>query len=110
MYCHGIGGNINMLWDLGHKLRHLQQYGSRTWRAKLEAVGYDLEFLMRQSVWRAKQFVLWTLDWRNINRTRIYDSNEAYSMYQGNFALPMTYIQMLSDRWPFDEVVGQPGW
>eukprot|EP01083_Nonionella_stella_P076679 209084_1 len=110
MYCHGIGGNINMLWDLGHKLRHLQQYGSHTWRAKLEAVGYDLEFLMRQSVWRAKQFVLWTLDWRNINRTRIYDSNEAYSMYQGNFALPMTYIQMLSDRWPFDEVVGQPGW
>ena len=110
MFCHGIGGNINMLWELGHRLEHLQEYGSKEFLEKLAADGYDLEYLKNQSAWRAKQFVIWTLDWENVEATRMDDSNEGYSMYQGNFALPMTYIQMLSNGWPFEEPVCHPGW
>mmetsp|Transcript_5837 Transcript_5837/g.5109 ORF Transcript_5837/g.5109 Transcript_5837/m.5109 type:complete len:158 (+) Transcript_5837:2-475(+) len=110
MYCHGIGGNINMLWELGHRIKHISEHASSTFLAKLKADGYDLEYLMNQSVWRSKQMTIWTLNWNNIDATRITDSNEGYSMYQGNFAIPMTYIQMLSDGWPFDEPVCHPGW
>ena len=110
MYCHGIGGNINMLWELGQNINYLMKYGNANFLNKLKSDGYNLEFLRNENIWRAKQFVIWTLNWSNIDKTRIYDSNEGYSMYQGNFAIPMTYIQMLSNGWPFDECVGQPGW
>ena len=110
MYCHGIGGNINMLWYLGHIIHHLQEYGSSDFLQKLENDGYDLEYLKNQSVWRAKQMVIWTLNWDNVNKTRIYDSNEGQSMYAGNFAISMTYIQMLQDGWPFEESVCHPGY
>jgi len=93
MYCHGIGGNINMLWEAGYLLQKMSETE-----------------LSNQAAWRAKQFVLWTLDWNNVNATRIYDSNEGWSMYQGNFALPMTYIQALQNGWPFAVSVGHPGW
>jgi hypothetical protein len=110
MYCHGIGGNTNMLWETGKLLVDLQSSGDPAFLQKLAADGYDLAFLMNQSVWRAKQFVLWTLNWSNIYKTRLTDSNEGYSMYQGNYALPMLYIQTLQDGWPFKEPVCHPGW
>ena len=93
MFCHGIGGNVNMFWEAGYFLN---------------AMG-EIE-LSNQALWRAKQFILWTLNWDNINATRIYDSNEGYSMYQGNFALPMLYIQTLQTSWPLSEPVCHPGW
>ena len=110
MYCHGIGGNTNMLWEFGQRMRHWLEHGDAAFLAKLKADGLDVELMQNQSVWRAKQFGIWTLDWNNIAATRLYDSNEAYAMYQGNFALPMTYIQMLDEGWPFEERVCQPGW
>ena len=93
MFCHGIGGNINMLWEAGYFLLSMGQTE-----------------LSNQAFYRAKQYILWTLNWNNINATRIYDSNEGYSMYQGNFAMPMIYIQALQSGWPNQIPVGQPGW
>ena len=110
MYCHGIGGNINMLWYFGHIIKRLQENGSNEFLNKLKTDGYDLEYIKNQSVWRAKQFVLWTLNWENINETRIYDSDEGQSMYAGNFAISMTYIQMLQDEWPWNQSVCHPSY
>ena len=95
MFCHGIGGNVNMLWEAAYILK---------------SMGTEFEELSNQAAYRAKQFILWTLNWYNINETRIYDSNEGYSMYQGNFAIPMLYIGTLQNGWPFNEPVCQPGW
>ena len=70
---------------------------------------YDISFLQKQSAYRAKQYVLWTLNKDNIDATRIEDTNENYSMYQGNHAIPMVYIQCLQSNWP-NVRPGQPGW
>ena len=45
MFCYGIGGNINMLWEAAHLLKKMGP-----------------EELSNEAAWRAKQFVLWTLD------------------------------------------------
>ena len=104
MFCHGIGGNINMFvyfYDLLGKLQETKN--TDTFK------DYDLPFLQKQSAFRAKQFILWTLNKDNIDSTRINDTNENYSMYQGNHAIPMIYIQALQDNWP-NIRPGQPGW
>ena len=103
MYCHGIGGNIYMFWELYELLGKMKEIG-------IKFDKFDLEFLQNQSAFRAKQFVLWTLDWNNINKTRIYDSNSGDQMHQGNFAIPMLYIQTMTDHWPQNVKVCTPIW
>eukprot|EP00486_Rosalina_sp_Unknown_P009589 CAMPEP_0201590336 /NCGR_PEP_ID=MMETSP0190_2-20130828/176689_1 /ASSEMBLY_ACC=CAM_ASM_000263 /TAXON_ID=37353 /ORGANISM="Rosalina sp." /LENGTH=133 /DNA_ID=CAMNT_0048046291 /DNA_START=66 /DNA_END=464 /DNA_ORIENTATION=+ len=59
MFCHGIAGNLNMMWEAGYFLSSMGETE-----------------LSNQAFYRAKQYILWTLNWNNINATRIYDSNE----------------------------------
>eukprot|EP01059_Diplonema_ambulator_P008972 TRINITY_DN18749_c0_g2_i1.p1 TRINITY_DN18749_c0_g2~~TRINITY_DN18749_c0_g2_i1.p1 ORF type:complete len:506 (+),score=92.06 TRINITY_DN18749_c0_g2_i1:201-1520(+) len=92
MFCHGIAGNINMLHEAYH---HLARIGSP---------------LAPTMAYRAKQFTLWTLSWQNINATRLTLSNEGYSMYQGNYAIPMLYTHTARAEWPETEDSCQPGW
>merc|ERR1712228_534454 len=112
MFCHGIGGNINQLWQFGFLINALQQNGDKAFLEELDSAGYDLEYIKNQSVWRAKQQVLWTLDWKNLNGTRIFDSDAGYSMYAGNYAIgPMLYAQLLNETsFPFGEGACQAGW
>ena len=48
MYCHGIGGNINMLWELGQIINYLQSNGNQQFVKQLENAGYDLDYLKNQ--------------------------------------------------------------
>eukprot|EP01064_Diplonema_japonicum_P012679 TRINITY_DN2006_c0_g2_i1.p1 TRINITY_DN2006_c0_g2~~TRINITY_DN2006_c0_g2_i1.p1 ORF type:complete len:492 (+),score=71.28 TRINITY_DN2006_c0_g2_i1:52-1527(+) len=92
MFCHGIGGNVNMFHEASKFLAQM----NNTHEADVMA-------------YRAKQFTLWTLDWGNLNATRLTQSNEGYSMYQGNYAVPMVYAYTSQPSWPQVEVC-QPGW
>eukprot|EP01083_Nonionella_stella_P211092 763625_1 len=60
MFCHGIGANINMLWEFGFLINHLQETGDAGFLKQVKNAGYDLDFIKSQSLWRAKQFTLWT--------------------------------------------------
>merc|ERR1712013_823133 len=55
MYCHGIGGNTNMLWEFGQRMRHLLENGDEAFLELLAADGLDVELMQNESVWRAKQ-------------------------------------------------------
>eukprot|EP01084_Bolivina_argentea_P218028 370068_1 len=103
MYCHGIGGNVYMFWELYELINVMKEMN-------INFNGYDLNFLQNQSAYRAKQFVLWTLNWNNINKTRIYDSDDAFSQHQGNFGIPMLYVQTLQNGWPQTQKVCTPSW
>ena len=88
MFCHGIGGNVNMFIEAAALMEKLGSPEQRD-----------------QMTWRAKQFTLWTLDWDNVKATRLTQSNEGYSMYQGNYAMPMVYVHAGTTTEP-----RQPGW
>eukprot|EP01060_Flectonema_neradi_P033298 TRINITY_DN5551_c0_g1_i1.p1 TRINITY_DN5551_c0_g1~~TRINITY_DN5551_c0_g1_i1.p1 ORF type:complete len:481 (+),score=81.17 TRINITY_DN5551_c0_g1_i1:450-1892(+) len=93
MFCHGIIGNVNMFHEAGFML-------SKTMPQESLKMFY-----------RAKQMTLWTLNWSNINKTRITASNEPYSMFQGNYAAPpMMYSAAMQKGWPLKVPVCQPGW
>ena len=111
MFCHGIGGNINQFLYLGQTINFIQTNSSEAFLDQLKSAGYDLEFLKNQAFWRSKQFTLWTLNWNNLNHTRIYDSDEGYSMYAGNFAIGMTYSQLINmPDYPYGQEACQAGW
>ena len=93
MFCHGVMGNVNMFQEAGFILSKSQPQQSL------------------KMFYRAKQFVLWTLSWTNLNKTRITASNEPYSMFQGNYAAPpMMYSSAMRQGWPTKVPVCQPGW
>jgi hypothetical protein len=71
---------------------------------------YDVSFLMNQSLWRAIQFVQFTLDSDNLAALRTQYSNEDYSMWLGSYGIPILYIQAIQDQWPRSEPVCMVAW
>eukprot|EP01083_Nonionella_stella_P246871 856593_1 len=91
--CHGISGNIIMFWESAYFLQKLNE-----------------KYLANQSIWRAKQFLLWTLNWDNLYKTRMFDTDWDYSMFQGPFSMPMVYIDTIQHEWPSNQNICMPNW
>eukprot|EP00483_Globobulimina_turgida_P013619 UN13645 len=70
MQCHGIGGNAYTLLHIYHNLKIISM------RNTILNNMFDVSFIMKQSMWRAIQFVTFTLDNNNLYVLTTKYSNE----------------------------------
>jgi len=99
MHCHGIGGNTYTLLHIYKNLLIISQ------RNSILNVKYNVDFLMKQSMWRAIQFVKFTVSEQNLNVLRTEYSNMDYSFWLGSYGIPVLYIQAIQAGWPQSEPV-----
>ena len=54
---------------------------------------YEINYIINQTIWRSKQYILWTLNQVNLDALRTKYSNENYAMWSGSYGIPLLYIQ-----------------
>eukprot|EP01084_Bolivina_argentea_P281534 481713_1 len=105
MQCHGIGGNT---YTLLHLYKNLEVISKRSNSVLNEE--FNITYLMNQSLWRAIQFIEFTLNENNLNALRTKYSNEDYSMWSGSYGINVLYIQAIQDGWPQKQPVCMIAW
>ena len=104
MQCHGIGGNIYMIYQMFNNLQILEK------QSNYFNMHYNLTYLINESGFRAKQMIKWTLNDDHLNALRTQYSNDDFSLWWSSYGIPILYIQNVQPNWPYDVPICMVGW